>query len=152
MERKSRLSDGRAIYDLICEMEHKSLPYPQFAAIYQAQLEDPRYDCLVWEQVGGVVGVLNLRYEEQLHHAERVAEILEFAIAPDFRNQGLGKRLLAAACAAASEHGCSQIEAACNQLRQDTHRFYIREGMHNFHFKFSKRLDGENGPENALGR
>ncbi len=55
-------------------------------------------------------------------------------------------------CQIASDNGCSQIELACNQLRKDTHRFYLREGMHNFHFKFSKRLADDDLRENALGR
>jgi len=49
-------------------------------------------------------------------------------------------------------NGCSQIEVACNQLRKDTHQFYAREGMHNFHFKFSKQLADDDVQENALGR
>lgn len=36
--------------------------------------------------------------------------------------------------------------------RKDTHRFYSREGMHNFHYKFSKRLIGEDSDRNVLGR
>ena len=39
----------------------------------------------------------------------------------------------------------------CNQLRKDTHRFYQREGMNNYHFKFSKGLGGKTVGENVLG-
>lgn len=48
--------------------------------------------------------------------------------------------------------GCIQIEVACNQLRKDTHRFYLREGMHNFHYKFSLNLTGNDTAENAIGK
>jgi PhnO protein len=60
--------------------------------------------------------------------------------------------MLAQSCRIAADNGCSQIEVACNQLRKDTHRFYVREGMHNFHFKFSKRLANDDAQENSLGR
>ena len=52
----------------------------------------------------------------------------------------------------AKENGCIQIEVACNQLRIDTHRFYDREDMNNFHYKFSKPLEGETYVDNKLGR
>ena len=77
---------------------------------------------------------------------------MEFVIACDFRNQGIGKDMLEQACRIAKEYGCSQIEVDCNQLRKDTHRFYIREGMHNFHYKFSKLLTGDDTPDNSIGR
>lgn len=152
MYRKSTLDDCKAAYLLICDMENKELSYDRFETIYRDQINDCRYYCLVCEQDGMVIGLLNIRFEEQLHHGERIAEILEFAIAPLYRNKGIGKKMFAHSCRIARENGCYQIEVACNQLRKDTHRFYIRQGMHNFHFKFSKQLAGDNTPENIIGR
>ncbi len=150
--RKAGAGDCRAVYGLICDLEHRELPYRRFSAIYQRQLADSRYYCLVGECGRKVIAVLNMRFEEQLHHAERIAEILEFSISEDFRGRGIGREMFAACCRIASAEGCSQIELASNQLREGAHRFYRREGMHNFHFKFSKRLTGEDSPENSLGR
>lgn len=150
--RKSRLDDCKSIYDLICDMENKELPYEKFNEIYQDQINDCRYYCLVCEHEGMVTGTLNMRFEMQLHHAERIAEILEFAVAAACRNIGIGQKMFTQSCRIASDNGCSQIEVACNQLRQDTHRFYLRAGMHNFHYKFSKRLTDDDSQENALGR
>ncbi len=96
--------------------------------------------------------VLNMRLEEQLHHAEHIAEIMEFAVENIFRNQGIGKAMLEQACLIAEEHGCSQIEVACNQLRENAHRFYLREGMQNFHFKFSRSFKGNAAFENTIGK
>ena len=140
MYRKSKPDDSRAIYDLICEMECKELPFDSFSEIYTAQANDDHYYCLVCEHEEKVIGVLNIRFEEQLHHAALVAEIMEFAVDPHYRGRGVGKEMLERACRLSAEFGCTQIEAACNQLRENTHRFYLREGMHNFHFKFSKSL------------
>ncbi|WP_411682718.1 GNAT family N-acetyltransferase [Clostridium thailandense] len=150
--RKSTLDDCRAIYSLICGMENKKLPYDKFEKIYYNQINDCHYYCLVCEQDGMVIGALNMRFEEQLHHADRIAEILEFAVATACRNMGIGKEMFSQNCQIAKDKGCLQIEVDCNQLRKDTHRFYMREGMHNFHFKFSKQLTGDNVPENSLGR
>lgn len=150
--RKSTLEDCKAVYDLICDMENKKLPFDKFKKIYHNQVNDFHYYCLVCEHDGMVIGALNLRFEDQLHHAEKITEILEFAVSDKYRNIGIGKEMLSQSFQIAKDNGCSQIEVDCNQLRKDTHRFYIREGMHNFHFKFSKQLIGENVQENVLGR
>lgn len=152
MYRKATITDCEPVYHLICEMEGKNLPYDRFCAIYSRQLACGSFHCLICDLENQVAGVLSLRCEDQLHHAAPVAEIMEFAVAPEFRRQGVGKEMLKLACELAKELGCVQIEVACNQLRTDAHRFYLREGMHNFHFKFSKALMGNDTAENAIGK
>jgi len=152
MVRKSEIKDCRAVYDLICDMENKQLPYDVFEKIYEKQLQQENMYCLIDEEDGMVRAMLNLRMEEQLHHCEKIAEIMEFVVDASCRNEKVGQKVLAEAKRVALEKGCSQIEVACNQLRKDTHRFYEREGMHNFHYKFSCRLAGEDDGENVLGR
>ena len=152
MYRKSEEKDCKAIYDLICDMENKQLPYTVFEEMYRNQLERKDMYCLIREENGKVQAMLNLRFEEQLHHCEKIAEIMEFVVDAKCRDIGVGKEVLSEACRLAKEYGCSQIEVACNQLRKDTHRFYEREGMHNFHYKFSRRLMGEDRNDNVLGR
>ena len=152
MFQKAQAEDCRTVYELICDMEQKELPYDRFHKIFLGQLARPDFYCLLLKEEGQTLGVLNLRFEEQLHHAERIAEIMELAVDSGHRNKGWGKALFQQACTLAKEAGCIQIEVACNQLRRDTHRFYLREGMHNFHYKFSKSLTGEDMAENRLGR
>ena len=138
MYRKATLNDCRAVYHMICDLEAKTLPYKEFQNIFRKQLEDSRYECIICEEDEHIIGVLNLRYEEQLHHAGVVAEILEFIIATDYRSNGRGKEMLAYALQRAKDNKCMQLEVACNQLRDNAHRFYLREGLKNSHFKFSK--------------
>ena len=152
MYRKSEEKDCKAIYDLICDMENKQLPYDIFEEIYRNQLARKDMYCIIREENGKVQVMLNLRFEEQLHHCEKIAEIMEFVVDAGSRDIGVGKEVLEETCRVAQEYGCSQIEVACNQLRKDTHRFYEREGMHNFHYKFSRRLMGEDSNDNVLGR
>ena len=152
MYRKATTDDCKAVYNLICDMESRELPYARFREIFCNQIQDKQYYCLICELENRVVGAMNLRFEQQLHHADRIAEIMEFAVCAGFRNMGIGKDILEQARIIARENGCIQIEVACNQLRKDTHRFYLREGMHNFHYKFSESLTGDGSAENALGK
>ena len=78
------------------------------------QLKDSHYYCLVCELDEEIVGVLNLRLEEQLHHVGKVAEILEFSILNGYRNKGIGKEMFEQACLVAQSKGCLQIEVDCN--------------------------------------
>ncbi len=152
MYRKAVLNDCENVYNLICDMECKELPYDRFLNIYKAQISDRNYYCLICECNNNVIGVLNLRFEEQLHHSECIAEIMEFVIDSAYRNQGIGKEMFENACQIAKNLRCTQIEVACNQLRTNTHRFYLKEGMHNFHYKFSKSLSENDIAENAIGK
>ena len=97
------------------------------------------------------LGMINIRYEYLLHHAACIAEFFEWAVDAAGRSKGIGKLLLGAACDHARNSGCIQIEVACNQLREKAHHFYEREGMNNFHFKFSKQLTGKVAMQNAIG-
>lgn len=144
--------DCRRIYNLICEMEEKALPYNHFSRIWEKQIANPDYISLVCEEDGTVIGVLNLRLEEQLHHTQLVAEIMEMAVKAEYRSSGIGKALIRWAYQIAQEKGCLQIEASSNQLRTSAYRFYLREGMKNHHFKFTHKLQEEDFAENALGR
>lgn len=150
--RKSTPADEAAIYRLICGLENKELPQAAFSAIYQSQAGSPQYYHLVCEQDGAVGGVLTLRFEGQLHHAGRIAEVLEFAVDAAWRSRGIGRAMFARACALARENGCAQLELATNRLRTDAHRFYRREGMQNSHYKFCLRLDGTAQPEEPIER
>ena len=150
--RKSTLNDCEKIYSLICDLEGKVLPFEKFKEIYCEQLNNKNYYCIVGENNNEILAFLNLRFEEQLHHCECIGEIMEFAVHSSCRSQGIGKQMFEMAAQIAETYGCSQMEVACNQLRTDTHRFYLREGMNNFHYKFSKRLTGEVCSQNALGR
>ena len=145
--RKSERNDCEGIYRLICELEGKELPFEKFSSIYLEQLENRNYYCLVCERDGRMAAVLNLRFEGQLHHADRIAEIMEFAVGAPYRSRGIGKEMLAEACRIAKEHGCGQIEVACNRMREGAHRFYQREGMEQTHYRFLKMLEqsGNNG-------
>ena len=133
-------TDCAFIYDLICDMEAEELPYDEFTRIFAEQMADGCMLCLVAEDGGESVGFINLRMERQLHHAARIAEIMELVVASGHRSEGTGAQLFAAACRAARAAGCIQIEVACKQHRTRAHAFYERQGMESTHFKFCKQV------------
>lgn len=71
--------------------------------IYREQINSRHYYCLVCERDNNLIGVLNLRFEGQLHHSECIAEIMEFAVDSVDRKQGIGKEMFANACQLAKD-------------------------------------------------
>ena len=143
--------DVLEVYDIICLLEKKSLNWKRFKDCYQRQHKDENMHCLVAEERGKIIGCLNLRFEYQLHHADKIAEIMEFCVGEENRSGGIGKKMFDYAVEVARQQGCGKIELCTNQLRIDAHRFYERQGMNNFHYKFSKDLKGEGRKVNQLG-
>lgn len=151
MIRTALEKDMESVYSLICDMEQKALDKNGFEKIFIEHLKCGNKLVLISEQDNEVLGVLNLRTEYQLHHCAKIAEIMELSVREGYRSKGIGKELFDAACQRAKDSGCIQIEVCCNQLRTGAHRFYEREGMHKFHYKFSKGLAGQAITENRLG-
>lgn len=143
MIRESTIGDCRILYDMVCDLENTELRYDIFRRIYMSQLESCDYTCFVYEEDGNVLGSVNLRMEYQLHHAERIAEIMELFVDKTCRSKGIGHLLFVRACEHAKDAQCTLIEVCCNQMRSRTHAFYEKEGMDKSHFKFVKKIHGE---------
>jgi (aminoalkyl)phosphonate N-acetyltransferase len=140
MFRKATKEDVKDIYRLMCILEETTFDEVELSKIFYIQNQDNQYYALVYEQDNAVKGILNMRFEFQLHHCAKIAEILEFVIDEDCRNKGIGKQMLEQAISIAKEQGCDQIELDSNQKRKNAHRFYEREGFTNTHYKFVKSI------------
>ncbi|WP_428023013.1 GNAT family N-acetyltransferase [Arcobacter sp.] len=138
--RLAKIDDLKDIYDLICDMESTQLDYKKFEQIFIKYLNNENFYSIVAQDDDLIVGCLNLRVEYQLHHVEKIAEIMELAVKNEYRSKGVGKKLLDKANKISKENNCLQIEVCCNQIREKAHKFYQREGMKNTHFKFTMDL------------
>ena len=137
MIRRAVQADLPEIYQLICALEETAFPKGIFTWGYDAILADSSHLLLVAEEQGKVQGVLHLRMEFQLHHCDRIAEIMELIVSPAARSKGVGKALITAVKEQALLHHCVQIEVTSNQKRTNAHRFYQREGLTLTHVKLT---------------
>ena len=140
MFRKATKEDAKDIYRLMCILEDTTFDETELTKIFYIQNQNNQYYALVYEQDDAIKGILNMRFELQLHHCAKIAEILEFIIDEDCRNKGIGKQMIEQAISIAKEQGCDQIELDSNQERKNAHRFYEREGFTNTHYKFVKSI------------
>lgn len=141
MYRKAVLSDSNAICGLVCGQEGLELSREKFYDILNEQLQDRQhYYCLVYEENGRIEGVLNLRIERQLRYAGPVAEITEFFVAPDHRNQGIGTGLFEQALELVQRFHCRHLEVFCRAEEESGRRFFEKRGLMASYMKLEKQL------------
>lgn len=141
MYRKAVLSDSNAICGLVCGQEGLELSREKFYDILNEQLQDRQhYYCLVYEENSRIEGVLNLRIERQLRYAGPVAEITEFFVAPDHRNQGIGTGLFEQALELTQKFRCRHLEVSCRAEEESGRRFFEKRGLMASYVKLEKQL------------
>jgi (aminoalkyl)phosphonate N-acetyltransferase len=138
--RPATTADLSIVYELICDMQERTLDPQAFEQVYVEYLLRHDVRCMVAEVSGKTVGVICLHFQNHLHHAGRIAEVVELAVSEAYRSGGIGARLLAEAEIAAVKEGCQVLELSTNQRRVKAHAFYKKEGMECSHFKFTKNL------------
>ena len=139
--RPARDDDARRVFELIGDMEGRRFAPGPALERWSAPRRDDRYACLVACADGEVIGVVNVRCEEQLHHVRPVAEIMELAVDGAWRGLGAGSGLFGAACRLARQRGCELIEVHSKTERARAHRFYRRQGMARTHVHLTLPLD-----------
>ncbi|HFZ8994564.1 TPA: aminoalkylphosphonate N-acetyltransferase [Citrobacter freundii] len=138
--RRATPDDTDAVYALICELKQAEFDHQAFSAGFAANLQDHnmRYQLALLD--GQVVGMIGLHMQFHLHHANWIGEIQELVVMPQARGLKVGSRLLAWAEAEARQAGAEMTELSTNVKRHDAHRFYLREGYEQSHFRFTKAL------------
>ena len=132
--------DYASVKHLIENMKNAVFEDDSFRTAFEYQQNDPRFHAFVCENGGMVLAFVNLRIDYQIHHAAKVAEIMELVTKEDCRGQGIGRELFRHACQFAREEGCVQIELNSSFRRTDAHRFYESVGMRKDHFNFTMPL------------
>ncbi|EGD9980841.1 aminoalkylphosphonate N-acetyltransferase [Escherichia coli] len=138
--------DTDAVYALICELKQAEFDHQAFRVGFNANLRDPnmRYHLALLD--GEVVGMIGLHLQFHLHHVNWIGEIQELVVMPQARGLNVGSKLLAWAEEEARQAGAEMTELSTNVKRHDAHRFYLREGYEQSHFRFTKALQHEPDP------
>ncbi|MRS16729.1 aminoalkylphosphonate N-acetyltransferase [Enterobacteriaceae bacterium RIT691] len=138
--RPATVADTDAVYGLICELKQKAYDRQTFAAGFAANLSNPNQCYQLAVTNGEIVGLLGLQIMFPLNLNCWIGEIQELVILPQVRGLNIGKKLLAWAEDTARERGASLMELSSGKVRTDAHRFYLREGYLESHFRFKKTL------------
>ena len=138
--RPATAEDVDAVYGLICELKQAELDRSAFHAGFAANLLDHNMRYQLAEQNGHIIGLIGLHMQFHLHHANWIGEIQELVVMPQARGLKAGSQLLAWAEEFARQAGAEMTELSTSVKRLDAHRFYLREGYTQSHFRFTKPL------------
>jgi len=130
--------DMQEIYELLCELEVKKMPYDDFQYTYKKNIEDENIHYLVVEEQNQLIGFGSIHIQNLLHHSKRAAEIQELIVMDKYRGHGIGAMLANKMMEISKEEDCELIEVCCNRKRMDAHLFYEKCGFKKSHYKFTK--------------
>lgn len=127
--------DEEIIYNMICDLEDKELDRELFNNVFHTNLSLDRIQYLIAEFDGEPVGMGSCHTQLLLHHVCVVAEIQEMYVSPQHRSKQIGKALVEKLIDFAKSKNAQQIEVTSNNIRENAHRFYQKEGFKKSHVK-----------------
>ena len=138
--RKAENKDFKIIYNFINELENAIFDEKIQQVIFSENLKNENIIYVLAFQNDEPAGFISCHAQWLLHHAALIGEIQEMIVAEKFRSQGVGKLLIAELIALAKSKGINQLEVASSKKRESAHRFYLREGFDQSHFKFTRTI------------
>lgn len=150
--RNATLNDLQGVYNLICELEEKEMPYEEFRNIYSQNVKCKNVHYLVVEDEQQVIGFGSIHIQSLLHHSERVAEIQELIVRDCYRGRSIGSKLVDRMIEISEDEKCEIIEVCCNRKRVDSHEFYESCGFNKSHYKFTLQWTGKRKYQAVSGR
>lgn len=115
---------------------------PRYVRAFRTIDGDPDNTLLVICLDGEVVGSLQLTFTPYLsYHGSWRATLENVRVAGEYRDRGLGTRLVGYAVELAREKGCAVVQLTSNKIRKDAHRFYERLCFEKSHEGMKLHLD-----------
>ncbi len=134
------IENSEDVYHLLCELEHIELDKASFEEIFRKNVINPDIHYLLAMDNQNIIGFASLHIQSLLHHVSKVAEIQEIVVSKHYQGQGVGQILFNRLKEIAIENECALLEVCCNQIREKSHEFYLKQNMKNSHYKFTLSL------------
>lgn len=139
--RKMIASDMLTVYEQICELEEISFDINTFQNLFFNNIIDVnKLYLLAEDQMGTCLGFISCHIQYLLHHCGKVAEIQELFIKKEYRDKGIGKKLISEIEILLKELDCMALEVTAQNKRIATHEFYKKKGFDATHLKFTKNI------------
>jgi PhnO protein len=135
--REATSNDLPSVYGLVCKLENETLKQEVFAQIFEANLKSPNCFYCVAETENRIVGFISFHLQHLLHHCGAVGEVQEFYLDKDFRNKGIGKRLMDEVKKYAEAKNVKSLEVTSNKKRTENIKVYESLGFKLTHNKFT---------------
>jgi PhnO protein len=138
--RLAAAKDFKIIYNFINELESDVFDEKIQKSIFLENLKNENIIYLLAFENDEPAGFISCHAQRLLHHAALIGEIQEMIVAEKFRSKGIGKLLVEELINIAKSKGINQLEVTSSKKRESAHRFYVREGFAQSHFKFTRTI------------
>lgn len=148
--RLARPDDWPAVADLLVELGRgvaKGTAQNQTHRLqFAGHLRRLEVVSLAAERGDRIVGVLDMEYHQRLGDHRPQARVNDLVVTEAERGEGVGRLLLSRAEELARKRGCFRMALVTAGWREETHRFYRREGWSDYGRWFVKPLSHEVAP------
>jgi GNAT superfamily N-acetyltransferase len=126
--RPARGADAEAINELLVQLGYPQDGPAATAARIQTWVDAPAGAAYVADADGEVHGVIAVQICPYFERDGAWGRITALVVSDRVRGRGVGSRLVAAAEAFATDHGCVRMEVTSADRREDAHKFYQSRG------------------------
>lgn len=137
--RKAEISDALTIQALLVQ-----LGYPTESGFIANRIDtlsrNPDHLDLVYERDGNVIGFISFHFIPQIAFDGDYGVISYLVVDDKIRSKGVGAALEAYCTSLARERKCKRILVRSNIIREDAHRFYLKQGYEEYQKAFVKHL------------
>jgi PhnO protein len=103
-------------------------------------LENPNNFVFIVEDEKKLIGFASFSVRDVIRYPKPIAELDEFFILEEFRNRGVGRRLMEEVEEKAKELHCHRLSIETGYAHKDAHAFYEQIGYTNYGYHFMKDL------------
>jgi len=145
--RQAKNQDIGDIMELLVELgrpkPRNKLEEAKFRTIIRNHIAHKDKDVLVAVVVnntnsGKIVGIASVVLLPRLNHTTPELWIPELVVHGDYRNKGVGKKLIEACISKASKNRCFRIRLESGNERKASHTFYAKFGFEQYALSFKK--------------
>jgi ribosomal protein S18 acetylase RimI-like enzyme len=133
--------DYAAIFELLKQLWiDKQLNYQALQSVYENALKADRQKLIIGLIDNEIIGFCSLTIKNNLWQGGNLGHIDELVVDKNFRECGIGKKLMDEITKIAKENHCKQIELDSAFHRKKAHQFYENAGYEKRAYLFSKEI------------
>lgn len=142
--RRAQDKDVKDILEILYELERPKPIDSNELKVFKDKIDDyladPQKEILVAKGNSKIIGVVSIVFIRRLNRAKLEMYIPELVVSKEFRNQGIGKKLILHCEELAKKKKCYRIRLESGNQRKDSHKFYKKIGFEQSALSFTKNI------------
>ncbi|EPA05547.1 GNAT family N-acetyltransferase [Candidatus Nitrosarchaeum limnium] len=142
--RRAQDKDVKDILEILYELERPKPIDSNELKIFKNKIDDyladPQKEILVAKENSKIIGVASIVFIRRLNRAKLEMYIPELVVSKEFRNQGIGEKLIQHCTELSKKKKCYRIRLESGNQRKDSHKFYKKMGFEQSALSFTKNI------------